>query len=288
MAKYSIDVRQADFQAEVLEASRKVPIVVDFWAPWCGPCKALGPILEKLAVAYHGRFRLAKVNTDENQELAVAYGVRGIPTVKAFVDGNVVAEFAGAQPETAVRRFLEGLMPSPTEPLRIEARTAKEGGKIAQARTLLMRALEMDPSNVEVQLDLADLEMNSGGVERARNLLGAVQPKDSHQIERRDALRARLQLAEALTGADPKALAARVASDPTDLGARLELAQVLALREDYRPAFDQLLEIVQRDRSFRDDVGRKTMLTLFQMLATRPEAQELVREYRSTLARMLH
>jgi putative thioredoxin len=151
-----------------------------------------------------------------------------------------------------------------------------------------MRAIETDPSNTEVQLDLADLEINSNGVQRANVLLQAIEPKNSQQKERLDALRAKLELAQTVGDADPAALAARVRAEPSDLGARLALAQVMALREDYRAAFDQLLQIVQRDRGFRDDIGRKTMLAFFQMLGTRPEVQELVREYRSTLARTLH
>ena len=197
-------------------------------------------------------------------------------------------EFTGAQPESAVRRFLEGLLPSPAEPLRVQARAARASGRVAQARALLMRATETDPSNTEVQLDLADLEINSDGAQRARVLLQAIKPKDPQQTERLDALQAKLELAETVSNADPAALAARVRAEPSDLGARLALAQVMALREDYRAAFDQLLQIVQRDRGFRDDVGRKTMLTFFQMLGTRPDVQELVREYRSALARTLH
>jgi len=265
-----------------------MPVVVDFWAPWCGPCKALGPILDRVVADFGGKLRLAKINTDENQELAAHYGVRGIPNVKAFIDGQLVDEFSGALSEPQVRRFLEGLLPSPAQPILLEAQAARRGGNIAQARTLLQRALELDPSHPQAQLDLADVEIESGNVEPASRLLAAFEPEDSSQRERFDALKARLKLAEAARGADALALAARVSADPTDLGARLALAQTLALREEYRGAFEQLLEIVQRDRSFRDDIGRKTMLTFFQILSTRPEAQDLVREYRTALARTLH
>ncbi|HYB51614.1 MAG TPA: tetratricopeptide repeat protein [Burkholderiaceae bacterium] len=288
MSEYSIDVSQEDFSTQVLEASRTMPVVVDFWAPWCGPCKALGPILDRVVADFGGKLRLAKINTDENQELAAHYGVRGIPNVKAFIDGQLVDEFSGALSEPQVRRFLEGLLPSPAQPILLEAQAARRGGNIAQARTLLQRALELDPSHPQAQLDLADVEIESGNVEPASRLLAAFEPEDSSQRERFDALKARLKLAEAARGADALALAARVSADPTDLGARLALAQTLALREEYRGAFEQLLEIVQRDRSFRDDIGRKTMLTFFQILSTRPEAQDLVREYRTALARTLH
>jgi len=288
MSEYSIDVSQEDFSTQVLEASRTMPVVVDFWAPWCGPCKALGPILDRVVADFGGKLRLAKINTDENQELAAHYGVRGIPNVKAFIDGQLVDEFSGALSEPQVRRFLEGLLPSPAQPILLEAQAARRGGNIAQARALLQRALELDPSHPQAQLDLADVEIESGNVEPASQLLAAFEPEDSSQRERFDALKARLKLAEAARGADALALAARVSADPTDLGARLALAQTLALREEYRGAFEQLLEIVQRDRSFRDDIGRKTMLTFFQILSTRPEAQDLVREYRTALARTLH
>ncbi|HYA76926.1 MAG TPA: tetratricopeptide repeat protein [Burkholderiaceae bacterium] len=288
MSEYSIDVSQEDFSTQVLEASRTMPVVVDFWAPWCGPCKALGPILDRVVADFGGKLRLAKINTDENQELAAHYGVRGIPSVKAFIDGQLVDEFSGALSEPQVRRFLEGLLPSPAQPILLEAQAARQRGNVAQARTLLQRALELDPSHPQAQLDLADVEIESGNVEPASQLLAAFEPEDSSQRERFDALKARLKLAEAARGADALALAARVSADPTDLGARLALAQTLALREEYRGAFEQLLEIVQRDRSFRDDVGRKTMLTFFQILSTRPEAQDLVREYRTALARTLH
>jgi len=288
MAPFSVDVSQEEFQKEVLDASRRVPVVVDFWAPWCGPCKALGPILEKLAADFGGKLRLAKVNTDENQELAARYGVRGIPNVKAFVDGRVVDEFAGVLSESEVRQFLTGVIPSPAALFLTQARVALAQGRLVQAQGLLTRAIEIDPSNAEARIDLAELEIESKRLEQAGLLLEGLEVEHPSQRGRLDSVQAKLQLAVAAAGADVANLTARVADEPSDLDARLQLAQVLALREDYRGAFEQLLEIVKKDRCFRDDVGRRTMLTLFQVLGSRPEAQELVREYRRALAQSLH
>jgi putative thioredoxin len=283
-----IDVGQEDFQAQVLDASFDLPVVVDFWAPWCGPCRVLGPILEKLAGEFAGRVRVVKVNTDQNPDVATAFGVRGIPNVKAFLHGRLVDEFSGALPEGHVRRFLEGLIPSPAEALCGQAQAAREAGEDELARVLLEKAIEADPSYTPARLDLAEWHIDMGNPETAGKLLEDLTPEFPADQDKLQALRARLNLANAAGGADLAALGARVAADPADLAARLALAQALALREDYRPAFEQLLEIVRRDRSFQEDAGRKTMVSLFQMLAGRPDAQEIVREYRAALARTLH
>src|SRR5687767_9064544 len=159
-----MDVTSASFERDVLEASAGVPVLVDFWAPWCAPCRALGPILEKLEREYAGRFRLAKVNSDENQDLAAAFGVRSIPDVMAFRDGKPVAHFLGAQPESQVRAFIDRLLPSASELERLK------GGEAA-----LRKALELDARNDAARLDLAELLIAGKRIDEAEALLADVQ-----------------------------------------------------------------------------------------------------------------
>jgi putative thioredoxin len=284
MSPYAIDVELEDFQTKVIEASRGVPVLVDFWAPWCGPCRALGPVLEKLAREYSGRFILAKVNSDENQQLAMQFGVRGIPNVKAFVNGEMVDEFTGALPEAQVRAFLDNLMPSPAEPLRQEALAAKQRGQLDATRKLLLEAIELDPRHEAARLDLIELMIDAKDVEDAGRLLDEVadRARDTGRVQ---ALRAKLDLvAHSGAGTDAAALRARIAADPGDLEARYQLANQLALARDYRGAMEQLLEIVRRDRKFRDDAGRKMLVSLFSLASD----ADLVRQYRGALASALN
>ena len=285
MSIHAIDVSENNFMQEVIEASRRAPVLVDFWAPWCGPCRSLGPILEKLAAEYQGRFRLAKVNSDENQALAAQFGVRGIPNVKAVVDGRVVNEFTGALPESAVREFIDALLPSPAEPLRQEALAAHARGETDATRKLLLQAIRLDPKHEQARLDLIGILLDAGDLAEAQRLLGEIMDagKDRGRI---DSLAARLALAQgAAGGADEGALRARLEKDAADLSARLELANLLALKQDYRGALEELLEIVRRDRAFQDDIGRKTMLQIFSLLDT---DSDLLREYRGRLSSLLN
>jgi putative thioredoxin len=287
MNSFSFDAGVADFQEKVLEVSRRVPVLVDFWAEWCAPCRVLKPVLEKLAVEYGGRFMLAKINSDQNQELAAHCGVRGIPSVKAFVNGEMVDEFTGALPETQVRAFIDRLLPSPAEPLRIAAQEARARGEPEVACSLLADAAQLDPADEAVQLDLAEIHIDMRSMDAARAILDAHEHK-VRDLTRVRALQARLKLAAAGAGADPAELAARIDANPRDLDARLQLANALALAHNYRPALEQLLEIVRLDRKWQDEAARKVMLDLFALLGSEPQNDDLVREFRIQLARILN
>lgn len=243
-----MDIETASFQQEVLDASATIPVVVDFWAPWCGPCRALGPILEKLEREYAGRFKLVKVNSDENQELAAALNVRSIPYVVAFRNGRVAAQFLGALPEGQVRAFIEKLMPSPHEKT----------------------------------LELASAFVEQGKVDEAERLLDTVPPNIDWDA-RVETLRAAIGFAR--SGGDEPALKARLAADPGDLEARLALARLHAGRRRYREAMDELVEIVRKDKNWRDGEARAQLLHLFTLAAGEPE---LVSEYRRKLATALY
>jgi len=280
MSDHAVDVGLADFTHHVLEESKHRPVVVDFWAPWCGPCKSLKPILEKLAAEYGGKFLLAKINSDDNQELAARYGVRGIPSVKAFIDGEPVDEFSGALPEGEVRAFLDRLIPGPAEELRGQAAELRLAGDLSGALQMLADASRIDPAHIGVRLDAAEIMLDLNEADEAQRLLGSV-PDDADP--RVPQLKARLQFMGA-AGEDQAALAARVAANENDLEARLALANLLVAAGQYEAGMDQLLEIVRRDRGFKEDIGRKTLLSVFSLL----DGDERVSRYRRLLASALY
>ncbi|HUV99744.1 MAG TPA: co-chaperone YbbN [Gallionella sp.] len=280
------DVSQADFEEQVVEASFRQPVVIDFWAPWCAPCKVLKPILEKLAGEYGGKFKLAKVNSDENQEIAARYAVRGIPSVKAMVDGKIVNEFTGALPESAVRDWLDKIIPSPAEELRREAQQLAASGDVEGALQRLAEVTELDPNNEWVRVDAAELLLAQHNAEGAQRLLDTLKDPDILKDARVLQLKAHVRLSEMKSEGDSEAvLAAAVNANENDLESRLKLANVLIAANRAAEGMDQLLEIVRRDRGFRDDIGRKTLLDVFNLLGGQGE---LVAAYRRKLAALLN
>jgi putative thioredoxin len=287
-----IEIGQTSFEREVIDSSSDVPVLVDFWAPWCGPCRVLGPMLERLERDYGGRFRLAKVNSDQSPELAAQFRVRSIPYVVAFIDGEPVDAFVGALPESQLREFIDRLLPNPSEIERRKARRLADQGQLAEAVAALRAAIALDPNAAPAHLDLAEilLERLSAPVddarlseaERALAAVGAAAQADP----RWEALNTRLaSLKKAAAGPDGRQLQARVEADPADLQARLALAQWHIARREFEPALAQLIEVVERDRAFADDVGRRTMLAVFDLASQHPQ---LVSTYRRRLAAALN
>lgn len=284
MTALSFDTTSATFGQDVLERSKTVPVLVDFWAPWCAPCRALKPILEKLAVEYDGKFALAKLNTDESPEIASQYGVRGIPNVKAFVDGALADEFTGALPESGVRAFLEGLVPSGSEKLRRAAAGALAHGDSTAAEASLREAIALDPANAAARVDLAALLVARDDYVGADAALAAV-PEDARD-ERADALVAKVALwKRGQSLPDLAALKAVLDARPDDLEARLGYADRLAADGRFRAALDELIEVVRRDRGERRERARKAVLALFGVAADQPD---LISEYRRKLAGVLY
>jgi putative thioredoxin len=284
LEKAMIDATLSTFERDVIEASMEVPVVVAFWAPWCSPCKMLGPLLEKLEREYGGRFKLVNVNSDTNPELATSFNLRSIPYTVAFVDGNAVAQFMGAQPEAYLRAFLDRLIPNPGELEHRAAREALTRGQVDIAGEYLKNAIAMDPANDGARLDMVGIHLEHGELADARMQFDLVSGKGEQQSNF-ESVRARLLASERAATLPPaETLVQRIAETPGDLQARLDLAELRIAEREFRSALEQLLEIVTRDRAFSDDVGRRKMLAVFEMAAA---DAALVDEFRGRLSRVL-
>ena len=279
-----IDTTLSLFERDVIEASSEVPVLVSFWAPWCGPCKTLGPMLERLERDYGGRFKLVNVNSDTNPELVASFNLKSLPHAVAFVDGNAVAQFLGAQPEVYVRAFLDRLIPNPGE---IEHRCAREAlvhGQHDIAEQYLRNAIALDPSHDGARLDMVALLLDRDDLESARAQMRLLSPRAVRQSNHA-CITARMESAERALRLPPAAmLRRRLDFDANDLQARLDLAELHIARRDYAPALDQLLEITARSRKFMNDIGRIKMLEVFEMAA---DQLDLVSSYRSRLSTVL-
>ena len=279
-----IDATLSTFERDVIEASSDVPVLVDFWAPWCGPCKTLGPLLERLEREYGGRFKLVNVNADTNPELVSSFNLKSIPYAVAFVDGNAVAQFSGAQPEPYLRAFLDRLIPNPADLEHRCAREALATGRIPVAEEALRNALALDPSHDAARLDMIALLLDRNEMEAARTHFELLSEKAVNHSNH-DTVRARMAAADHASRLPPQEeLEERIEVDGATLQARLDLAELHVARRNYPAALEQLLEIVRRDRKFGGDIGRLRMLQVFDMAADQPE---LVTDYRGRLSQEL-
>lgn len=269
------DVDAGDFDQEVVARSRHVPVVVDFWASWCGPCRTLGPILEDAVTERDGQVLLAKVNVDENQQLAVTYGVRGIPAVKGFRNGEVVDEFVGAKGPREVEDFLARLVPSEADRLTTRAEQVADDDPDA-ARELLEQALEAEPDHQQAAVALARLVVDDDP-QQALALVARHRP-----FPAAEEVAARAETLRAAGNVDE--LRARVATDPGDRDARLQLGRTLVAEEAYEEGAEQLLTVVREGGQQREQ-AREQLLAMFRMLG---DDHPLVADTRKTLASVLY
>ena len=261
------------FAADVLEASKEVPVVVDFWAPWCEPCKSLGPVLEKVVTEAQGAVKLVKVNIDENQEIARQLRIQSIPAVFAFKNGQPVDGFMGAIPESQVRQFVAGLAGGGhgghdhAEEVLAIAAEAFESGDVGQAAQAYAHVLQDEPGHPKAVAGLARCYLKSGDIERAKTTLQLVRP-DGANDEAIIAVQAELKLREQgqAAAAGLETAKAKVEADPKDLQARYDYALALDGADDRDGALTQLLDIVKRDRKWNDDAARKHLVTLFEAM----------------------
>lgn len=281
---FVVTVTVDNFSQQVLEKSQQVPVLADFWAAWCAPCQMLMPVLTKLADEYGGKFILAKINSDEQQELAARYGVRNLPTLKLFRNGAVVEEVMGAQPEPALRQLLDRYIEREGDKFRAQALTASAAGQHEQALALMQQLKQADPSYPNWDEDYAKLLIEAGKYAEAEAVLKNLPANVQTQPAIQQAL-ARLGFAKTVEDApDAAALTAAIAADENNLPARYQLSSHQVLQGDYAAALDNLLFIMRKDRRFQDDAGRKGLLAVFELLGNDP----LIARYRSKMSSLLY
>jgi putative thioredoxin len=281
-SNYVQDITTENFETQVLQASLQHPVLVDFWAPWCGPCRSLSPILEKLAAEYAGAFTLAKINTDDEQMLAAQFGIRSLPTVVLIDKGQIADHFMGLQPESTIREMLNRhVTPLGDEPDDTQAALAE--GNAEQALALLQEKIAKEPANNDLKAELADALLQTGAVKEAREILTAL-PAEARLNNAAKTAEARLHFIDAATAApDSASLQQQIATQPDDLQARFQLGAQLLLDGHDEAALEQLLEIMKRNRQFEDDLGRKSLVAAFQII----DDAKLVTRYRQRMTSLL-
>ena len=282
---YLVAVTAQNFHQVVIEGSYERPVLVDFWADWCAPCRALMPILAKLAEEYRGRLLVAKLNTEEEQALAAQMGIRSLPTVLLFKEGRPVDQFMGALPEPQVRAFLEPHLPRPADDLTERIGDRLLMGDVAGAQAALDLARAKDPDNPRLMLMEVQIKAAAGDTQGAEALLDQV-PLDLAKDPEVLALRGQLRLANLAAGAPAEdELTARLAADPRDSEAAFLLAIRQATQGDFAAALAGLLALLKRDRAYGEDAARKTMILIFDLLGGQ---DPLVSSYRGKMLSALY
>ena len=280
-----VDVSEKDFEVVVIQESFRRLVIVDFWAPWCGPCKTLTPLLERVANQYEGKFLLAKVNSDENSNLAQKYQVRGIPNLKAIDCGETINEFSGAAPEAQLKQFIDQCIPSEAKKLYRAAKKSMELGDLDLAKKQLAEAQTIEPDNDEIRISQIEVAIALKQTDEANEHL--MNLKSVYKLEDKvKGLVSKIELmVHSQDAPSEKDLRSLIEKNPKDLEARLNLSKTLLAEENYQDALDVLLDIVKIDRNYKDDIGRKKIIEVFNLIG---HDHVLIKQYRKTLAALLN
>ena len=282
---YIFVVDELHFAEQVVQQSFKVPVLVDFWAEWCAPCKALMPVLSKLAKEYQGQFLLAKINTDEQRQLATQFNIRSIPTLKLFRNGQVVEEVMGAQPEQVIRALIDRYRERPADKLRLQAMEAYQQGQVNRAMALLEKAQEMEPSYYLIQLDIARILIAERKLLEAEQIIKGLPANVQTEADTQE-LFIHLNFFKVIHDAPPlEELTETLVHNPHDHRTRYQLGAYAAINGDYNTAMEHFLELMRQNRQFEDDAGRKSLLAVFTLLGNKGE---WVSRYRSKMSSLLH
>jgi len=278
------EVTAENFQQIVVDGSHHTPVLVDFWAPWCAPCKTLMPLLDKLAEDYKGAFALAKINTEEQQAIAGKFGIRSIPTVKLFSKGKAVDEFAGALPEGQIRAFLDKYLPRESDALVAQAQQQLLSGDSVKAMEVLEQAKAMDPSNSRIQFAIAQTLAASNEFVAANAALDAL-PSDQQESPEVIRLRGLLYFDVIISDApDSDVLEQQLEKDPINSEAIYQLAAWKVIDQDYETALELLIQLMKLNPGYKEGAAKNTLIRIFEILGNDP----LVRQYRIKMASLLH
>ena len=283
-SSWIFDATAATFQDDVVNRSISTPVVVDFWAPWCQPCRVLGPVLEKLINEAQGKVLLAKVNIDEEQELAAAFGVQSIPSVFAIHEGQLIDQFQGLVPEAQLREWVKALMPSPIDELIRRGEELEESDPVS-AEGCYREAIEADPKNDAIRIRLARVLLAQSRDDEARRIITDLESRGYLEPEA-EQIKSKLDLREAAaeTGGVEEARAA-VQANPNDLSLKIKLADALAVSRKFEEALDLCLEVIQADRDGAGQEAKSTMLKIFDLIGP---SSAIVSTYRRKLATALY